>query len=183
MPRLADHSRRGRRANILRLQRADLIPHRPIHVPHAQVAVRLVEHRTAARLVGRVRLAPMNFDLLPLVAFDQRHAHPDARRALGRIPLFDLIRQRCAGAGGESNVLPACLCLREIKPVLVQSYEQREVLHHSRRRQVSPIRCREDKNRAGMLPGRILGKRRATADGESRKELDEVFRSHDVFRK
>ena len=45
VPGVSDDATGGRRADVLRLQRADLVLHRPAHVPHAEVTVGLVEHR------------------------------------------------------------------------------------------------------------------------------------------
>ncbi len=68
--------------------------------------------------------------------------------APGGIPFFDLKYQRRTGAGGESQILPVRLRLAEVEEVLVQPYQQREILLRCRRRQVRPLRRGENEQRA-----------------------------------
>ena len=123
MTRLADEAGGSGRALILGRERFEFIPQRPVHVQHAHVAVLGIEHRRTFRLGRGIRLSPMNFNLLPVVAFDLRDEHPDVRRSVRGIPLLDLIRERRARAGRETNVLPVRLRLAEIKKVLVQPHQ------------------------------------------------------------
>ena len=99
MSRLANDARGRRGAGILRLQRPGLILHGPIHVPDAQVAVRVVEYGRSAGFAGRFGLAPIQLDLLPRIPCDGRDAHPNAGRAVRRIPLLDLVGEGFARAG------------------------------------------------------------------------------------
>ena len=59
VPALADNAGSSRGARILRFNRADLILYRVIHVPHAEIAVGLIEYRLAIRLAGGISLAPI----------------------------------------------------------------------------------------------------------------------------
>ena len=67
-----------------------------VHVPHAAEAVAFVEHSLAIGRARRISVAPVDAQRLPRVSFDPWDAHPDRRRAVGRAPLFDPVRERCS---------------------------------------------------------------------------------------
>ena len=97
MPSCTDNALCGRRACVCAGQRAGIVAHRIVHVPNAEIAIRFIEDRLAIGLAGRIRVAPMQLDLLPRIPRDQRHAHPDASETLRSIPLFNLKREPLAG--------------------------------------------------------------------------------------
>ena len=93
------------RAGILGRDGADFILQRLVQVQDAGIAVVGIEDRGPAGFAGGIGLAPMQLDFLMRVALDRRDAHPDAGRALRRIPLLDLIGQGVAAAVAEADVL------------------------------------------------------------------------------
>ena len=124
--RRTDDSNRRCRPGILRLQCFGLVLHRPTHVQDADEVVRLVEHRLTIGFVLRVGLAPVELDLLPGIALNLRHPHPNAGNAFVRVPLFDLVREGFARVRREAEILPVYLYLAEVEEVLVQANEKRK---------------------------------------------------------
>ena len=163
MPRRADHALSRRRACVCAGQCARVVADRIIHVPDAEIPVRLVEHRLAIGLTGRAGIAPMQLDLLPRVPRDDRHAHPHTPDTLRGIPLFNLKCKLLAGARREPQVVSIGLRLSEVKEVAMQPHEHGELLDLRIGRQVRTVRCREQPDRTRMPPVAIL-----IADGDRR---------------
>ena len=92
-------------------------------MPHADVAIGIVEHRLSVRLAGNVRVPPEHLDHLLRVPFDRRQAHPNARRTINRIPIFDLILQWLASRCGKTKVRAIGFGLREIEPIFDDPYQ------------------------------------------------------------
>ena len=80
--------------------------------------------------------------MLAGVTTNDRYAHPDA--GLPVTPLLNLVGQRLARGGRETNILSLWFGLIEIKKILVQADQQREALDRCRCRQIGPFGRGED---------------------------------------
>ena len=125
-PGLTDHAASRGRARVLRLERADLVPHLRTQVPHGQVTVRPIEQRGPVRLAGGVGLAPVHVNRLARHALDARDPDPDAGAALVDVPLFDLMSQGRTRARAEAQVLALVLGLPEVEPLPIEAKQERE---------------------------------------------------------
>ena len=151
----ADDPRGRCRTGVFGRQRSDRIRLRLIHVPDSQVAVGCVEHRGTVGLARRIRLAPVQLDLLVCVAGDSGDAYPNSGFPLRRVPGLDLIRQRLPLGSGDAQVLTLGPGLLEVEGCPGQAKQQREVIYRHGRRQVGTLWCREDGCGTGVCPVRI----------------------------
>ena len=87
-------------------------------MPHTSKAIRNSEDAFTIAFTGNVSIAPVHFNQLLLIAFDNGDTHPDVGGTLLRVPLFDLVGQRCA-AGRKANVTSLSSCLTEVEKITV----------------------------------------------------------------
>ena len=157
VPGFANHPTGGAGADIFRNDRAGLVPHGSRHVPNAHVAVGAVEHVGATRLARRVRLAPIDPQLLARIALEHRNPHPNAGSAVGRIPFLDLVAERHTVPGGKTNIRSVRLGLAEIKELRVEPHQQRKINLRRGKRQVRPLGCGQDVAGPRVPPSGIRG--------------------------
>ena len=62
-------------------------------MPHTSKAIINSEDAFTIAFTGNVSIAPVHFNQLLLIAFDNRDTHPDVGGTLLRVPLFYLVGQ------------------------------------------------------------------------------------------
>ena len=170
MPCRADSPRAKRRFSVQRLDVAQFIDQPIIHVQHAQVMVGCSKDSSSVGLTFRLRIAPVQRQLLSRVTLDLRHSNPDACRSSNCIPVVDLISQIRA-VGRKANVLPARLRAGKIKEVPMQMNQHRDVFLRGRLGQIRTLGSRQKKDRTGVAPtiklSQCVGNRKQSTQDEN----------------